>query len=122
MAATGKVKILAKVDGLGELLTFLEAFDTETPVLASINRQVQATTATEEALNLCGVSTVELIVIKATSKDLKIDTSYAAATFSEEINVQEGEVAIFRPGGTVYILNEDTDETCTVDYMVVGSA
>lgn len=121
MAASGTINIIAQLLGLGKEIDFIDRFTlTETPALATKMYRVQATTNTEETLDLGGVSTVDLIIIKAVSKDLLIDTSYAAATFSEEINVPEGEIAVFKPGGTVYIMNEDTDEVCTYEYIVIG--
>ena len=123
MASECSVKILSKLTGLDKDVPFAEAFAaTATLTKGTLNRQIQTTGGTEEALNVCGISTVELIIIKASSNDLIIDTSYAAATFSTEIVVPEGEVAIFKPGGTVYIKNEDGTEECTVDYLIVGSA
>jgi hypothetical protein len=121
MAASCDVKILAKVDGLGEFLTFLEAFSTTAPVKAVINRQVQTTTDVAEALNLCGITTVELIIVKATSKAVSIDTTYVAS-FVAEVKIAEGKVAIFQPAGTVYVKNTTALDTCTFDVMIIGTA
>ena len=122
MAANLSVKILAKATELGDEKPFAEAFDvTATLTKATSNRQIQASADTDEALNLCGISTVELIIIKATSNDLLIDSDYVSS-FDSDIIVPEGECAIFKPAGVVRIKNEDAGEACTVDYLISGSA
>ena len=122
MAAECNVRIIAEVTGLGEDLKFAESFDvTTTPTKAASNRQIQAVADTDEALNLCGISTVELIVIKAVSNDLLIDTDFVT-TFDADQSVAEGESRIIKPSGVVRIKNEDAAEAVTVDYLIVGSA
>ncbi len=121
MAASANINIIAQLLGLGKEIDFIDRFTlTNTPALATQNYRTQAVADTEEALDLGGVSTVDLIVIKAVTNDLLIDTSYAAATFSEEINVPAGELAVFKPGGAVYVKNEDGAEQCTYEYIVIG--
>ena len=121
MAASLTLNIVAQLLGLGKEIDFIDRFTlTQTPALATQNYRTQAVGGTEEALDLGGVSTVDLIIIKAVSNDLLIDTSYAAATFSEEINIPEGEIAVFKPGGTVYIDNATGVEQCTYEYIVIG--
>lgn len=121
MAATGTVNIIAELLGLGKDLDFLDRFTlTNTPTKSTKQYRQQAVGGTEEALDLGGVSTVDLIIIKAITNDMLIDTSYAAATFSEELNVPEGEIAVFKPGGTVYIDNETGSEQVTYEYIVIG--
>ena len=126
MSAECSVSVIADVTGLGEGLQFLEKFTvTETIIKAVLNRQIQAATNTAEALNLCGISTVELVIIKATSNDLLIDVDCAnAGAFAETQSVAEGECRIIKPDGTddIFIKNEDGTEVCTVDYLVIGSA
>lgn len=126
MAAECNVSIIAEVIGLGEGLVFGEKFAvTGTVIKAVSNRQVQVTTNTAEALNLCGIITVELVIIKATSNDLLIDVDCAnAGAFAETQSVAEGECRIIKPDGTdgIFIKNEDGTEVVTVDYLVVGSA
>ena len=122
MAASGTINIIAQLLGLGKEVDFIDRFTlTNTPAFTTGNMyRTQAVADTEEALDLGGVSTVDLIVIKAVTNDLLIDTSYAAATFSEEINVPEGEIAVFKPGATVYVMNEDAAEQVTYEYIVIG--
>jgi len=126
MAAECSVSVIADVTGLGEGLQFLEKFSvTVTIIKAVLNRQIQAATNTAEALNLCGISIVELVIIKATSNDLLIDVDCAnAGAFAETQSVAEGECRIIKPDGTdaIFIKNEDGTEVCTVDYLIVGSA
>lgn len=126
MAAECNVSVIAEVTGLGENLSFLEKFSvTGTVLKAVLNRQIQTTTNTAEALNLCGISTVELVIIKATSNDLILDTDCADnASFVQDQSVAEGECRILKPDGTdgIFIKNEDGTEVCTVDVLIVGSA
>ena len=126
MAAECSISVIADVTGLGEGLQFLEKFTvTGTIIKAVLNRQIQAATNTAEALNLCGINTVELVIIKATSNDLLIDTDCASAgAFVKDQSVAEGECRIIKPDGTddIFIKNEDGTEVCTVDYLIVGSA
>ena len=120
MAASLTLNIVAQLLGLGKEIDFIDRFTlTQTPALATQNYRTQAVGGTEEALDLGGVSTVDLIIIKAVSNDLLIDTSYATP-FSEEINIPEGEIAVFKPGGTVYIDNATGVEQCTYEYIVIG--
>ncbi len=121
MAASLTVNIVAQLLGLGKEIDFIDRFTlTQTPTLATQNYRAQADTDVAEALDLGGVSTVDLIVIKAVTNDLIIDTSYAAATFSEEINIPEGEIAVFKPGAAVYVMNDTALEVCTYEYIVIG--
>ena len=126
MAAECSVSVIADVTGLGEGLQFLEKFTvTSTIIKAVLNRQIQAATNTAEALNLCGISTVELVIIKATSNDLILDTDCTnVGAFVQDQSIAEGESRIIKPDGTngIFIKNEDGTEVCTVDYLVVGSA
>lgn len=121
MAATFDVSIIAELMGLDKDINFPEKFAvTTTPTKAMKGYQIQAVADTEEALNLGGITTIELIVIKCVSNDVDIDTSFNTA-FSAEITVNEGEVAVFKPTGTVYIKNDDATEVSTVSYVIVGT-
>ena len=122
MAAECRIKITGEVTGLGPELMFSANFvTTNTPTKACINRQIQAVADTDEALNLCGVSTVDLIIVTSVTNDLVIDSDYAVA-FDGDTHVPEGETRIIKPVGTVRIDNDDAGETCTFDYLIVGSA
>jgi len=122
MAAEANVSIIAEVTGLGQLQVLAEKFAvTTTPARVHYQYMEQATANTAEALDVGDVGTVHLIILKCVANDVDIDTSYVT-TFSAEIEVQEGEVAVFKPTGTVYIQNDDTDEKSTVEYLVIGAA
>ncbi len=123
MAATGTVNIIAELLGLGKDLDFLDRFTlTNTPAKSTKQYRVQATGGTAEVLDLGGVGTVDLIIIKAVANDLLIDTSNVggAGSFVEELNIPEGEIAVFKPGGTIFIDNETGVEQCTYEYIVIG--
>lgn len=126
MTVAVDVSIIADVSGLGEGLVFAEKFAvTGTIIKAVLNRQIQAATGTSEALNLCGISTVELVIIKATTNDLILDTDCANdGAFTQDQSIPEGECRILKPDGTngIFIKNEDGTEVVTVDYLIVGSA
>ena len=127
MASECTVSIIAEVTGLGEGLQFLEKFAvTGTVLKAVLNRQIQTSAATAEALNLCGITIagVELVIIKATTNNLYIDTDCAdVASFVQDQLVAEGECRIIQPVGTGGIfINGAAAKACTVDVLIVGSA
>jgi hypothetical protein len=122
MAAECRVKIIGTVTGLGPELEFSDNFTTTTtPTKAAINRQIQASADTDEILNLCGISTIELIIIRCVTNDVNIDTDYVSA-FDPDVHIPEGETRIIKPSGVVRIKNDDAAEVSTIDYLIVGSA
>ena len=123
MAATGTINIIAELLGLGKDVDFVDRFTlTETPTKSTKQYRVQTAGGTAEALDLGGVGTVDLIIIKAVAKNLLIDTSNVggAGSFVEELNIPEGEINMFKPAGTVFIDNETGSEQCTYEYIVIG--
>lgn len=122
MAAECAVNILAEVTGLGQIQKFAEKFTTTaTPTRCHYGYIVQDTADTAQALDVGDVGTIELIIMKCVSNDVDVDTSYVSA-FSAEIEIQEGEIQIFKPTGTVYIKNDDAGEQSTIEYIVIGTA
>lgn len=122
MAAEASISIIAELTGLGKIQQFAEKFSTTaTPSRVLYQYDIQDTTNTAQALDVGDVGTIELIILKCISNDVDIDTSYVSS-FNAEIEVQEGEVTIFKPTGTVYIKNDDTDEVSTFEYIVIGAA
>lgn len=122
MAAEASISIIGEVSGLGELKTIAEKFSvTTTPARVFYQYMEQTTADTAEALNVGDVGTVHLIILKCISNDVDIDTSFSSS-FSAEVEVQEGEVAVFKPTGTVYIKNDDAAEKSLIEYLVIGAA
>ena len=122
MAAEATVSVIAEVTGLGQLQVLAEKFAiTTTPARVHYQYMEQATADADEVLDIGDVGTVHLIILKCIANDVDIDTSYSAA-FSAEIEVQEGEVAVFKPTGTVRIQNDDAAEKSTIEYLVIGAA
>lgn len=120
MAASTDVSIVAELLGLGEDVNITEKFTmTATPTRVLHHYMIQASADSDEAIAVGDVGTIELIILKCISNDVDIDTSYSAA-FSAEIEVQEGEVAVFKPTGTVRIKNDDAGEQSTIEYWVIG--
>ena len=120
MAASGTINIIAQLLGLGKEIDFIDRFTlTETPALATKIYRKQAVADTAEALDLGGVSTVDLIIIKAVTNDMLVDTSWVSS-FNSEIIVLAGEIAVFKPSGTVYINNQDSAEQIIYEYIVIG--
>lgn len=120
MSATMEVTVRALLSGLGKEVEFNESFDTTTaPTAKTVQYRIQAVADTAEALDLGGVSTVHLIIIKSITNDLDVDADYSAA-FDADIEVQEGEFAIFKPAGTVYVKNHDNGVRSIYEYVVVG--
>ena len=121
MAATGTAKIELKLTGLGEEVVMSEKFNvTTTPTAMTHQYRVLATADTAEALDLGDISTVELIWIKAIDLDIEIDADYVSS-FDADLIVHAGEVAVFKPSGTVYIKNQDSSETPAYEYLILGT-
>ena len=122
MAGTANVTIIVEVEGLDKDASFAEKFTvTTTPTLVAKNIQIQAVADTDEAVNLCGIGTVELMVVKSVSNDVDIDSDYVSS-FDADINIAEGETAVFKPAGVVRIKNNDSAEACTISVLIIGSA
>ena len=122
MAAEANVSIICEVTGLGQLQTLAEKFAiTTAPTRVHYQYMEQATADADEALDVGDVGTIHLIILKCIANDVDIDTSYSSS-FSAEIEVQEGEVTVFKPTGTVYIKNDDAGEKSTIEYLVIGEA
>jgi hypothetical protein len=120
MAATASINIVAELLGLGKDSSFLDRFTlAETPAAKQQNYKQISSADTEEALDLGGVATVDLIIIKAIGFDLTVDTSFNS-TYSPEITVPAGQVAVFNPVGTVYIKNANAGEDVVYEYFVIG--
>lgn len=121
MAAECTINLLAKITGLGKELRIPEQFSTTVPTRVFYQYMVQAVADTAEAIAVGDVGTIELIIMKCVANDVDVDTSFSAS-FSAELTINEGEMAIFKPTGTVYIKNDDAAELSTVEYWIVGTA
>jgi hypothetical protein len=123
MVAKAEVTVGLKVTELEvEDTDFIKRFTiTATPARIIKHYMVQASADTEEAIVVGDVGTIELVVMKCVANDVDVDTSFDT-TFSSEVKIQEGEFAVFKPTGTVYIKNEDAAEQCTIEYWVIGTA
>ncbi len=120
MAATGTINIIAELLGLGKGADFIDRFSlTETPAAKMENYVQQAAADAEEAIDLGGVSTVDLIIIKAVTNDMTIDTAFSSS-YSAALSVPAGEIAVFKPAGTVYIKNVVAEEQVTYEYLIIG--
>lgn len=120
MAATGTINLIAELLGLGKDMDFIDRFTlTETPAIATKMYRKQATADLAEALDLGGITTVDLVIIKAVDNDMEIDTSWVSSE-NAELVVLEGEIAMFKPSGTVYIDNKTALEQVTYEYIVIG--
>ena len=121
MAVESKVTVGFSVTELGaRAWDELEKFTVTTVADRKFFNMVeQAVADTDEALDVGDVSTIDLIVIKAITNDMTIDTTFVS-TYNAELNVPAGELAVFKPSGTVYIKNEDSAEQVTYEYLVIG--
>lgn len=121
MAATASAKLNILLDGLAKTLDLPYSWNTSTtPTKYYHGRQVQAEADAAEALELGNISTPLLVVISCVTNDCAVDTTYVSS-FVEELTVNEGEVAVFTPKGTVYIKNNDSSEATTIDVFAVGT-
>lgn len=121
MSATANARLVVTLQGLSKTIEFPVGWATTvTPTKYYYGRQVQATADTEEVLEMGNVTTPLLVIVSCVTNDVDIDTSFDT-TFSGEITVNEGECAVFRPTGTVYLKNDDAGESCTVDVLIIGT-
>lgn len=121
MAASAGVNIIVELLGLGGMQSFVKRFTLgETPTESHYNYRIQEAKDEEELLALGSVSTVDLIAIKAVTEDMIVDTSYDTA-FSTEIIIPKGEIALFKPVGTlIYVMNRIALKQCSYEYIVIG--
>ena len=122
MVAKAEVTIGLKVLELNaDDLDFIKRFDsTATPARTTHMILQQAVADTDEALPVGDVGTVELVVLKCTINAVDLDTTFDT-TFNAEIEVQQGEWAVFKPKGTVYLKNKGASTQSTIEYWVVGT-
>lgn len=123
MAATLNLNYFLKLAGLSSDETKMAGNVTLAQVPSAttgIQYRTMVAADTEEALDVGDVSTIDLIVIRAITYDLDVDTSFVAA-FSAELNLVAGEApAIFKPSGTVYIKNNNAAEACVFEVIIIG--
>ena len=118
MAASSKISIRAKLEDLGIPLEIVSQF-AGTPTYSQYSYLLQTTTNVAQVLNLGGVTTIEAIIIIAKDNALSVDTSYSV-TFSEELVIDEGEFAVFKPGAIVWVKNHVAGEVSTFEVLILG--
>jgi hypothetical protein len=123
MAGTSSTTIVTEVLGIDEPAVFSHKSNmTATPIKATKTRQIQAVADTDEAVNLCGISTVERLSIKCIANDVDVDLNYSSS-FSADFTIPAGEsVTITQPVGVTQIKNNGAAEAVTIDIIIVGSA
>lgn len=120
MSVTNKINLHAELTGLGEQEIIPLTMSTTTTISKKYHGYITQTTEdTEEALSLGGITTAHLIIIKCITNDMDVDCAFSV-TFSADITVQEGEFAVFKPAGTVYIKNNDAAEVSTFEVWIFG--
>lgn len=121
MTASARIKGLLEILGLGQDVSFpFNAPTGTTPTRKNYGYRQQAAADQAEALDLGGVSTTQLLVIKAVSKAIYVDLDFSSA-FDEDLVIPEGETAIIpKPAGTVYVKNYTSSEQATYEYWVTG--
>ena len=121
MSIIANISAFLKVEGLSADLAFRKQFvTTATPTAATHQRRTLGVADTAEALDLGDVSTVEYIVIYADTNSIDIDCDFDSA-FDADIEIPQGEVAMFKPAGTVYIKNHDAGQAPVYEYTVIGT-
>jgi hypothetical protein len=122
MAASFTLEYFAQLTGLGANDSSMSGFSTLGQTATAVTHQYRtiATTNVAEALDLGDVATVDMIILRAISGDIGIDTSYVSS-YSAEIVAESGELpVIFKPSGTVYVKNNTADETPTYEVLIIG--
>jgi hypothetical protein len=120
MAASGSVKIVMQLLGLGQEQSFSDRFTlSNVPTTKVMDYRQQAVADTEEALDIGSVATVDAVVIKAILNDMTVDPSFDS-TYRAGITIPQGEFAVFKPTGTVKIKNLGSGEQVTYEYFIIG--
>jgi len=121
MTMSASVRMMVEIAGLdSDDINFPIKFDVSDPTTFTMQRRIQAVADTEESLDLGGVSTIELVIIKAITNDMLIDCDFTS-TFDADLSVEEGTAQVFKPEGTVKIINKDAGVQCTYLYIVIGT-
>lgn len=121
MTANALVELALTLTGLGQRHDPKFSFNIGTePTSATYNYRTLSSAGTAELLDLGDVSTVLAIMIKAIDLDLLIDCDFSSS-FDADLKVKAGEVAFFNPSGIVYVQNEDSGETPSYEYYVIGT-
>lgn len=120
MAASGSVKVVMQLLGLGQEQSFSDRFTlSSVPTTKVMDYRQQAVADTEEVLDVGSVTTVDALVIKAILNDMTVDPSFDT-TYREGITIPQGEFAVFKPTGTVKIKNLVSAEKVTYEYFIIG--
>ena len=116
-----EMRLVGAITGLGERETdfHFRGDLVATPTIKTDLVQVQATADTEEALNIGGITTEQMLIIYAVENSVYVDTSFSV-TFNAELLISEGEFSVFTPTGSVYIKNAVAGETVTCEVIAVG--
>jgi len=124
MAAELKMKLIAELSGLGEEITMAKSTSqTTTPVRTLYQYMVQAAADTAEALEMGDVATECTLIIFATDNELGVDLDCAdVASYDEDFSIPEGQFAVVpKPASTVFFKNHTALESCTFEYLLVGT-
>jgi hypothetical protein len=120
MAATGSVKLVMQLLGLGQEQSFSDRFTlSNVPTSKVMDYREQAVADTEETLDIGSVTTIDAIVIKAVTNAMTVDPSFDT-TYRAGLEIAEGEFAIFKPSGIVKIKNLVAAEQATYEYFIIG--
>ena len=121
MAASAGINIIVELLGLGKIQSFVDRFNlTTTPTRAHYDYRQMVANNTAEAIDLGGVSTVGVIILKAITNSGNVDTSFSSS-FNAELSLPAGEISVFKPSGTAYINSVESDEKVTYEYLVIGT-
>jgi hypothetical protein len=120
MAASGSVKVVMQLLGLGQEQSFSDRFTlSNVPTTKVMDYRQQAVADTEEVLDIGSVSTIDAVIIKAILNDMTVDPSFDTS-YRAGITIPQGEFAVFKPTGTVKIKNLDGGEQATYEYFIIG--
>jgi hypothetical protein len=118
MAGVSKISLRAKLEDLGIPIELVGHF-AGTPAYSQYSYLLQTTTNTDQVLNLGGVATIEAVIILAKDNAISVDTSYVSA-FVEELVIEEGEFAVFKPSGIIRLKNHVAGELFTDEVLILG--
>lgn len=124
MAAEITASVKVELTGLGKGDDFVDlAVDGATPTI-STGKQIRTldTADTEEALDVAGITTAAILVIRAIDYDLDVDLDFVSS-FNVNLTVKAGEPAALvpNPAGIVYVKNNGAAETPSYEFILIGT-
>lgn len=124
MAAIAKATTITELTGLGQDTEVLHTANTQTTVTTSTGAQYRtlAVADTAEAIDVSGITTEVLLMIRAVTNNLDVDLDFDTSFDADFTLKASGPAAIIpNPSGTIYVKNNSAGETPVYQYILLGT-